>query len=284
MGLLFAGVAVLSWGIGDFLIQRSTRRLGDWETLFFITAIATIVLFPFSYGTLASLGTFEWLVLTGTSTVILFAAILDLEALRVGKIAVIAPIDALEVPITIALATFLLGEALTPAQLILVVALIAGTVLISNKQLRHVHKKTIERGVWTAVVAAVGMGVSNFLFGFASRATDPLLINWFTSAFMAATTLAYLLFYGRLGRLIREWRDNKKLILTVGTTDNLAWVAYSASTLYLPIGIATGITESYIALAALLGLVFNRERLRLHQFAGLVLTLAAAVTLGFLVS
>jgi hypothetical protein len=34
IGVGFAFIAMLCWGVGDFLIQKSARKLGDWETLF----------------------------------------------------------------------------------------------------------------------------------------------------------------------------------------------------------------------------------------------------------
>ncbi|MBU3978359.1 EamA family transporter [Patescibacteria group bacterium] len=49
MGILFAFIALFSWGIGDFLIQKSTRKFGDWLALFYICAFSTVVLLPFVY-------------------------------------------------------------------------------------------------------------------------------------------------------------------------------------------------------------------------------------------
>ncbi|KKT90129.1 MAG: hypothetical protein UW90_C0006G0029, partial [Candidatus Yanofskybacteria bacterium GW2011_GWB1_45_11] len=45
----------------------------------------------------------------------------------------------------------------------------------------------------------------------------------------------------------------------------------------------TGISESYIALAALLGLVFNGEKLARHQWLGLIICSIAAVILAIIV-
>lgn len=42
LGILFAFVAMLFWGFGDFMIQKSTRKIGDWETVFLITFATTI--------------------------------------------------------------------------------------------------------------------------------------------------------------------------------------------------------------------------------------------------
>lgn len=284
MGILFATLAIFGWGIGDFLIQKSARKLGDWEALFFITLFATIVLLPFVYGALLSLSAFDWLVLMATSIIILVAGLLDFDALRVGKISIIEPIYAMEVPITIALTTLVIGEVMTGTQLLLIVGLLVGIFLVSNKHFGRMRIKTMEKGILFAVLATIGMGASNFLFGFASRATNPLMINWFTSAFMAIATLAYLLYTGQGHLVVSNWKKNKGLILAVSVSDNTAWVAYSASTLFLPIGLATGLTESYIALAAILGLIFNKEKLVMHQKFGLMLAVITAIALALTAS
>lgn len=284
MGLFFVALAILGWGFGDFLIQRSVRQIGDWEALFFITLFATIVLLPFVVPTLLLVSPFNLLILVGTSFTIFVAALFDFDALRVGKISIIEPIFAMEVPITIALATLLIGEALSLPQWLLVIALLVGVFLVSNKHISKIHLKTLERGVIAALIATVGMGASNFLYGFAARETGPLMINWFTSAFMAVGTLVYLFYVKGGGRILSTWRANQKLILLVSFADNLAWVAYSGSALYMPIGIATGMTESYIALAAILGLVYNKEKLFRHQQWGLVLTVVSAIWLALISS
>jgi len=49
VGIGLAFVAMLCWGIGDFWIQKSTRKVGDSEALFFITAFGAAVLLPFVY-------------------------------------------------------------------------------------------------------------------------------------------------------------------------------------------------------------------------------------------
>jgi len=46
--ILFAFAAMLSWGIGDFLIQRTVRKIGDLQTLTWIGIIGSIFLIPFA--------------------------------------------------------------------------------------------------------------------------------------------------------------------------------------------------------------------------------------------
>ncbi|MCX6716650.1 MAG: hypothetical protein NTV72_01875 [Candidatus Taylorbacteria bacterium] len=47
MGIALALITVFAWGIGDFLIQKSSRKFGDWIALFFIALISVVVLTPF---------------------------------------------------------------------------------------------------------------------------------------------------------------------------------------------------------------------------------------------
>lgn len=282
MGILFAFIALACWGLGDFLIQKSSREFGKWAALFFITAIASIALFPFVYRDIAALfnGSPAFLILLGTSVVLLLAALFDFQALSDGKISVVEPIMALEIAATAILSFAIIGERLTWLQILIIVILVIGIVLVSTKSFKHLRKIKAEKGVWLALIGAVCMGATNFLFGVGARETNPLLVNWFTSTFLALVCLIYLISKSELKKLFRDWRDEKILIIGVGIIDNAAWVAYSYSTLYIPITIAISISESYIAMAAVLGLIFNKEKLNKHQYLGLILAIISAVVLA----
>src|SRR3989338_10598314 len=95
VGIGLAFVAMFCWGIGDFWIQKSTRKVGDLEALFFITAFGALILLPFVYKDIPALfleSPHTLVVLGVLCVVLLLAAILDFEALRVGKLAVVEPI------------------------------------------------------------------------------------------------------------------------------------------------------------------------------------------------
>lgn len=285
MGIVFAFIALISWGVGDFLIQRSARKFGDAIALFFITAFATIVLLPFVYKDVLSLITHRdpatMMVLLLATLVIFFASIFDFEALRIGKISAIEPIYAFEIIITASLGALLIREQLSYVQIMLVACLTGGIILVSLKSMSHLKTMKWERGVLYAVIATIGMGGANFLFGVGSRASNPLLVNWFTSFGMALILTMYLIKKKQFLVVKKDIKKNGPLILGVSVIDNLAWIAFTYSTLTIPIAISTGISESYIALAALLGLTFNKEKLKSHQLVGLGTTLVAAILLAF---
>lgn len=280
MGILLALTALFSWGLGDFLIQRSARKFGDWAALFYITAFAAIVLFPFVYKEIVPSLSAHGMLLWAASFVILFAGLLDLESLRIGKISVIEPIYAIEIPVAALLAAYAIHERLSTPQIIFIVTLMAGIVLVATTSFQHFKKIDAEKGVWQAVLGNIGMGTSAFLFGLGSRATSPLMINWFTSAFIAVVVLIYLAFASRLHELSDNFKNGKTLIFNIGFFDNLAWVTFSYAMLYIPIAVATGISEGYIAFAGALGLLFNKEKLRRHQWVGFFVVVISVVLLA----
>ncbi len=280
MGILFALIALIAWGFGDFLIEKSTRKFGDVVPLFYIAALATIVLLPFVYRDLGSIIGPAWSILLTTGILITIVAFLEFEALRIGKISVIEPIMAFELPVTAALSFVILRETISPLQLILLGVLLIGIFFVSTRSFGHLTRVGLERGVLLAVIATLVMGTVNFFVSVGARVTTPLMIHWFTSAFIAFFCLAYLIIAGRTKEILNDWRKGSRVLFSVSLTDNIAWIAYAFAVTYIPIAIATGISESYIALAAGLGLFFNREKLKPHQKIGLAICIAAVIVLS----
>ena len=302
MGILFAIIALVSWGLGDFLIQKSTRRTkrwpmgllntilnrgeersSKWIVLFYITFTGAIILTPFIFGKIQLLSWPDIGLLTLVSVVILSAALMEFQALKIGKLSVVEPAFALEIPVTALLAGFLLQEKLNSNQIFLIAVLIIGIFLVSVKDLTNLKKVIWEKGAGLAVVATLTMGAVNFLVGFSSRQTDPLMTNWFLNVFVAVVSFIYLIKHGQAANTFSYLKENTKLILNTCLFDNLAWIAFAFSMTQIPIAIATGISESYIILAVGLGFVFNKEKLRKHQITGLVVAVIAAVILAMMV-
>ena len=284
MGIFFALLALILWGFGDFLIQRSVRRFGNWIALFYITGIGSVILFPFIFKDLFSILK-DWnniFLLFFVGILMLVAALFDFEGLRRGKIAIIEPIFSLELPIAVGLAIIFLHENISIIQYALIFFVCGGIFFVSTKNLRHLFHLHIEKGVWHAIVATVGMGLISFMFGLTARNTSPMLLNWYVSFFIFCVASGYLIYNKQWKIIKRDWQRHEILILGVGVIDTMAWVAYSYSVLYIPIAIAVGISESYIALAAMLGIMINKEKIKKHQYLGLIIAVCAAILLAIL--
>lgn len=283
LGIIAALVAMVCWGFGDFLIQRSTRKIGDWQTLFLITLAGTIGLLPFVAADLPAL--FDaidrtmWILLS--AGVLLFvAALLEFEALKEGKISVIEPTWSLEIPAAAILAALILSESLTGMQTVAIIGLIAGLILVSYKSGTLRKRFFFEKGVRISILAALLMGAANFFVGWGARETDPLIINFVISAISLIGSGIFLIAKDKIGATFRHLVAYPKTIVPMMLLDNIAWIAFAYGMALAPIGITVALSESYIVIAVLLGIFVNREKLEQHQYVGLVVAVGAAIVLA----
>ena len=178
------------------------------------------------------------------------------------------------------IAFIVFGEGLALAQILLVVALMAGLALVSMRDGSTGNRARVEKGVILAVLSATFMGITTFMFGFSSRATTFILTNWFTALFLTMICAIYVIRTGGLGRLIAKARKRKGLIISTAAFDTFAWVAFALATTLSQISIAVAISECYIIIASLLGIFVNKERMKGYQKIGLALSIIAAVLLA----
>jgi len=209
-------------------------------------------------------------------------SLLNFEALKRWKISVVEPVFTLEVPVAIFLAFMFFNEWLTGIQWLLIAVLLIGLVMVSFKPHHFSKSSWLEKGVLLALLAALFEWVSNFIVWYSSRVNDPLLTIWFLSIVSTIISLIYLSRKHSVRSLRKEITDNKKLLTRLGIMDNAWWIFFAFAVTLVPLAIATTLSEWYIALACLLGLIINREKLRTYQKIGLFLSLACAVLLAYI--
>ncbi len=284
VGIGLAFVAMLCWGFGDFLIQKSTRKMGNWETLFLITLLGALLLLPFVWKDLISI--FVWnsqlKILLIAGAVLFVAALLEFDALKKGKLSVVEPIWSFEVPAAAIMAFIILGERITLFQILLIVLLVICLFLVSFKEKTFSKKFFMERGVLIAFLGAITMGVANFYMGWGGSVTNPLMINFFTDVFIMLLSGVYLLINGNLRKTFKDLKRNYAVILPMSIADKVAWLAFVFSMSLAPIAVATALSESYIIVAVILGLSINKEKLKTHQKIGLMGAVTTAIILAII--
>jgi uncharacterized membrane protein len=282
--VLFTAVsAMVCWGIADFCIQRSARAVGNIEVLFWICAVSTIGLLPFVWGDLAQLTTRTGIGLILLLTIItLAAALLEFEALRVGKLSVIDMVLTLEIPFTIALGLLFFHESFTVWQAVLTLLLMWGVAMIalSPGGWQANWRAHLEKGVFLAIIGALVMGFVNFFTAVAARELSPMMAIWAPGVLLTAICVGIIWRRNGYKRLVRNIRKHTGLILLMSVVDTAAWVFYAYALVDGELAIITAITESYPAIAVILGVWLNREHLRGHQYVGIVMALGASVVLA----
>ncbi len=217
-------LAMLLWGVSDFLVQKSSRKLGDWETLFVLTLFGVIILIPFVLRTLpAVLADREGLyILLGSAVFLTVSAILEIESFRRGKMSVVEPMLPFEIPAASILAFTLLGDRISPLQILFIILLITGLFLVSFRGRILSLRYFAERGVFMGLLGAALMGTADFLLGWGSRVTDPLTANFVLNVVMAFVAGVVLLSTGQLKKTIRDVKANRGLMLIMSLGDNIA--------------------------------------------------------------
>lgn len=288
VGVVAALIALLAWGFGDFFIQRSIRAIGSLESLLCIGITGAILLFPFVARDVVRLfqdsASVSFLIL---ATIITFiGAVILFAAFKQGKLAVVEPILSFELLITTFISLAFLKEAVTGTQLVLILAVFVGIILIiihreKPRWWQWWKRSTFfERGALLAVLGAGSSACINVVTALASRQTDPIVTIWFVHGGIGVISFVWIAANGRLGAMVRSIRKNIKTVSAQSVLDNVAWLAYAKAVTTLPIAITVGITESFVALAALLGIAFNKEKLTALQIAGIGITLCAAIALA----
>lgn len=284
LGIFFALGALLSWGFEDFFIQRTVRAIGTWKALFFICATGGVILLPFVYQRLPDILSAPGLVsmLLVATTAALAMGLFDFEAFRRGKLAIVEPIISFELPLTIGFVVFLRHEQLGPIQLLLTFVVFCGILLSITIQESHLHyhKRIFEKGVLLAFGAAIASALSNFLIGSSSQDIDPLVTIWFIHTLVALVSAGVLLARGDFAALLSDFRRQYAVIVPEVVFDNLGWVCFAVGASLIPIAITTTISESYVALAVLLGIFITKEKLQRHQFVGIVLAVCGVILLS----
>lgn len=288
LALLPALIALLAWGFGDFAIQRATRAVGTLAALFFIGAFGAVVLFPFAAPELPALvmnqGALAVLVITVVVTCV--TAVIELEGLRRGKLSVVEPVLSFEIVVTMAIGIVALNDRVSLPQGLLAFVVFIGILLTAiHREPRHWwnawrRRPLLEAGVLLAIISTILMSVTNVFTGVASQATNPVLTIWFIHTSLALFVGIWMAGRGQFALMLRDGIRHWRPVLAESILDNTAWLAYAWAVIALPISITIAITESYIAISSLLGIIWNHERLRRHQYVGAVLSLAAAIALA----
>lgn len=285
IGLLFSFFAFLGWGIGDFLIQKSTRKINAIRTLFYISSSSSMILLPFIYKNIFLL-TYENIFLLFITSIVLFVyAIILFNAFRVGKLGIVEPIISFELLVTILLSVFIGGEILKGKLLLPVFMIILGIFLTSGGKINIIkHKYILEKGSLLAITAAILSGLSNFLIGSNAGKIDPILTIWFTHLILGISCFFIMFFKNEIYEIKHDLKTHPYLIIASSFFDNLAWVSYAVAATLIPIYLVVTISESYIILAILLGYLLNKEKMKQHQKIGMFIVIPAMLYLCYITS
>ena len=202
------------------------------------------------------------------------------RALALGPVAVVAPVVASYVAVTVLLVVVFLGERLSVAQAAAAVVVFVGVVATSGDV--RALRASLGRpgaGVRIGIIATIGFGVWGAVFAVATRAyawTAMILL-------LRAASVAIVTAYVAARRIdLGVFRDRRALALatTVGVLDTAANALFA-------LGIGSGYASvaatgsgAYPIIPAVLGIFALGERLAPNQYVGIGILVCGLVALG----
>ena len=203
------------------------------------------------------------------------------KALALGPIAIVSPIGAAYVAVTVILVVIFLGERLTSGQLI-GIAITTFGILLTGTDGRTVATALSrpKPGVWLALLAMLGFGGWAALMAYATRTHDGLAMILLQRMISVPFSLVLLAVIRRRSAGVLDLRT-AGIVLATGLFDTLANVLY---VLGVQAGFASIVATGsgvYPIIPALLAFTVQGERLAPNQYVGIVVLLAGLVALGF---
>jgi drug/metabolite transporter (DMT)-like permease len=202
------------------------------------------------------------------------------RGLALGPVAVVAPVVASYVVITVILVVIFLGERLTTGQILAASVVFIGVVLTSTdaRELRVTLGRPVP-GVRIGLVATLGFGLWSAVFAIATREYP-----WAAMiVLLRATSFVFIGSYIAARRMdLRVYRDRTALMLgaIVGVGDTLANVFFAVGIESGYASLAATGTGMYPIVPAVLGMIALGERLAPNQIVGIVLLVLGLATLG----
>jgi uncharacterized membrane protein len=256
-------LTAFAWTAFNFWIVPVSRSVDPYVASFVVLLANGLLTIPLAlaldgipgHGDLRPLGC---AVLAGVFEVAGF--VLFFRALETGDLAVVAPIIGVEGGIA-ALAVILFGEHVTALIALGLAISLAGGCLAAAQ-----GRRRTAAGALPAAGAAVCLGL---MFALYAAAEDLGPVSAVASGRLSALALLGAIVVWRGVRI--PGRAMSARLIGLGAIDAGAFVAYAYAASRGPVSVAAVVAGQFSTLSAVIGITFLHERLKPHQYIGIVL-------------
>jgi drug/metabolite transporter (DMT)-like permease len=263
--------AAVCWAGAALSAARASRLIGARNVLAWVMLVGFIVVAPLTVAAgFPDLDGREigWIALAGAGNVA--GLLCSYEAMRLGRVSIVAPITSTEGAIAAVLAVAT-GEALGAGSLVLLAAIAVGVVLASRTE--SVDSGQPARSTFLAVCAAVCFGSSLFATARVSMAL-PLVFALIPPRLVGVAAITVP---SAVTRRLRLTRAALPLVVVSGLCEVGGFTSYALGARH-GIAVSAVLASQFAALAAVAAYFLLHERLRPLQIVG-VSTIAVGVAL-----
>jgi drug/metabolite transporter (DMT)-like permease len=290
LGIILGLTGAVCWGVSDFIARFASRRVGAYRTLFFMQffgflALSVYLKWTGGFARVAAPGWKPWALAAIAGVINMIASLALYHSFQIGVMSIVAPVSSSYPALTVVLA-MLSGEHLRTLRgfglaITLVGVILACTSFAPNandkatQDGKHAHAH-LAKGVWWALVAAVGFG---FLFWFLGFYVVPLVGSGVSVWVIRVASMSVLALAAvPAGQSMQIPRGGIWwLLLGVGVLDTAAFVFNNAGLQTGQVSVVSVLASLYGAVTVLLSWIFLRERLERSQWFGIILIFAGIV-------
>ena len=281
--LLSMLVAVVSTLISKRIAPQLGNRLSPILTVGFGAVTMLVGALIFGFGSLG----LQDIIISGISGFFLsLGFIFRYTSLRTEQITNTVAVGQIQQAIVVIFSLFILGEALSLLQLMLIVIVFIGSTLVATTE-----RFELNRNLIPAFFASVSWGIYWVLIAYSVNNSDNFLLSLIVSRIIGvAVLLVYLFFYrketiSRSKSIIRNNGRNIMMMLLVlgiiaGLTNGLGDALFGAVAYYKVLAVGSAINTLSPILIALLAYFIFRERLNRQQMVGFVVMIVAVMMLS----
>lgn len=277
---VFGGLgAAVAWAVATLCSARASRMIGATATLAWVMIVGLVLIAPALAAShvpasldAAAIG---WLALAGVGNVA--GLLFEYAGLRVGKVAVVAPIASTEGVIA-ALLSVLAGERLGVATLATLTLVGAGVVLASMDRTAAEHvpgRRRESTGALPAVGAAIAFGFGLYATG---RVGHRVPVAWavLPPRLIGVAALAVPL---ALSRRLRWPRPAGQLVVAAGIAEVVGFVSFTLGARH-GIAVSAVLASQFAAFAGVAAYLLFKERLSRVQLTGVTAIVVGVAALG----
>ncbi|MGZ4180472.1 MAG: EamA family transporter [Solirubrobacteraceae bacterium] len=258
--------AAVAWAVSTLCSSRSSRMMEPMAVVALIMVVGLVITAPIAavHG-VPSFGaeSLTWLVISGAGNV--GGLVLAYKALRIGQVALVAPLVSTEGAITATIA-LLAGESLAPGVGLALAIIAVGVCLSAVPESAETERRLVHdqpASVLLAVAAALVFGTSLYATG---RAATTLPSTWVVLSARLIGTVALAAPLAVAGRL-RVVRRAIPLVVVAGICEVLGFYSYTAGARH-GIAVTAVLSSQFATIAAVAAYFLFRERLNRVQLAG----------------
>lgn len=276
LGIIFGLLAMLGWGLSDFLSKNAVNRIGAYKTFFYFYstgAIITIILFTF-FPKFSKLSAFLIFLFLIEAFLNLLGCVFFYKGMEKQKVSIVSPIVACNPVIVVLLSYFLLKEIIALPQIIAFILMISGLILISWEKKYKIESK---KGIYLALSAMLIFGFSVFIFGYLIKTT-----NWLF-ALMIGRILTWVFSFSffKLKKISFKVKSIIPLLILIGVLDIGAVISFSMGVSVSFVSLVSVISSLYPLIVLILSRIFFKEKLNLYQKIGVIIILLGLVLISF---